>query len=231
MSEQWLIPGCGYVDEEHDSTQWLIPGCGYVGEVTGAVFTLPVVTLSATALQEIIDNASITLPITTLSVRAYNGSPPECVVMNTKISAVTEYNDYAFNSYARFNGVDLAANQNGIYAQDTTAVDDSVYKIKAHIKTGRVDVYNGTIQRLRNAYLTHESDGDVRLVTVADGTITRKYKLVKPQDSDGIIERRVKFERGIKDRVFDFKIENIDGSSMDIESLLILLEPIIGKKG
>ena len=171
-----------------------------------------------------------TLTAITLSVRAYNGSPPECVVMNTKTSAVSEYNDYAFNSYARFNGVDLAAGQNGIYAQDTTDVDDSVYKIKAHIKTGRVDVYNGTIQRLRNGYLNYESDGDVRITSVADKTATRTYYLALQAAISGIRERRIKFERGIRNRQFDFKIENIDGSSLEIEKFTIHTEPIISKR-
>lgn len=176
------------------------------------------------------NDGTITLPVITLSVRAYNGSPPECVVLNTKTSAVSEYNDYAFNSYARFNGVDLAANQNGIYAQDTTTVDDGVYKIKAHIKTKRVDVYNDSIYRLRNAYLKYESDGNVRITSVADKAATRTYNLALQPAISGVRERRVKFERGIRNRSFDFKIENIDGSSLEIDKFAILIEPIISKR-
>ena len=200
-----------------------------------ASLTLPQISLSATALQGEIGNLNVALVTLSTSFiiigRAYKGTPPDCVVMNTKINAVSEYEDYAFNSYTRFNGVNLAANQNGIYELDETSQDEGTYVIKAHIKSGEIDTYNGTIQRLRNAYLSHESDGDLQMVTKADDTITRKYSLVKPQDSSGIIERRIKFEKGIKDRVFDFKIENVNGSSMDIESMRVMLEPIIGKKG
>lgn len=197
-----------------------------------ATITLPLLVVVSTANGTII--GSITLPLISLSARAYKGSPPECVVMNTKLSAISEYKDYAFNSYARFNGVDLAANQNGIYSRDTSSTDNAGvddYKIKAHIRTGRIDVYDGMVQRLRNAYLSHESDGDLQFVTKADDTISRKYALVKQQDSAGIIERRIKFERGIRNRVFDFKVENIDGSSMEVDSFNIMLEPILGKKG
>lgn len=176
------------------------------------------------------NDAAITLPAITLSVRAYNGSPPECVVMNTKTFAVSEYKDYAFNSYAGFNGVDLAANQNGIYAMDTTSVDDGVYKIKAHIKTGVIDVYNGVINRLRNAWLNHETDGDIRLTSVADKSATRTYDLPFQNSISGIRERRIKFERGIRNRYFDFKIENINGSGLEIDKLTVLAEPIISKR-
>jgi hypothetical protein len=175
-------------------------------------------------------DTSLTLPMFTLLARAYRGSPPDCVVLNTKNTAVSEYLNYGFNSMTRFNDVFLIADQNGIYELDSSAEDEGGYKIKAAIKSGEIDTYNGNIQRLRNAWLNYESDGDLQLVTRADETITRKYALPL-QDASGIDERRVKFERGIRDRVFDFKIENVNGSSMDIESMRIMLEPIIGKKG
>lgn len=175
-------------------------------------------------------DVGITLPAITIIARSYNGSPPECVVMNTKTSSVSEYKDYAFNRFARVKGVDLAANQNGIYTQDTTGLDDAVYKIKAHIKTKRVDVHNGSINRLRNAYLIYESDGDVRISSVADKAGTRAYYLALQPAISGIRERRVKFERGVRNRHFDFKIENIDGSSLEVDKFTIHTEPIISKR-
>jgi hypothetical protein len=188
--------------------------------------TLPVITLSATAGRP---RASLTFPMFTVVARAYKGTPPETVVMNTKISAISEYKDYAFNSYTRFNGADLVANQNGIYEEDKSGVDDSVYKIKAHVRSGQVDIHNGTIHRLRNGFLSHETDGDVQVTSVAESAKTRKYYLTL-QDIQGIKERRVKFERGIKDRHFDFKIENVDGSSLEIDKFTVLTEPVISKR-
>ena len=126
--------------------------------------------------------------------------------------------------------MDLAANQNGIYAQDITSVDDGVYKIKAHIKTKRIDVHNGTIHRLRNSYLIYESDGDIRITSKADKVATRTYYLTLQPTISGIRERRVKFERGIRNRHFDFKIENINGSSLEIDKFTVHTEPIISKR-
>ncbi len=190
------------------------------------------------------NDVAITLPMTRLLGIAYKGTVPDTLVMNTINFAVTEYLNYAFNSFTRFNGKDLAANQNGIYELDNTNVDTpkvghvhvppqlhfDEYVIKAHIKSGQVDVYNGTVQRLRNAFLSYESDGDVRMTSVADKAATRTYYLGFQVAISGIRERRIKFERGIKNRRFDFKIENINGSSLEIDGLTILTEPIISKR-
>ncbi len=190
---------------------------------------LPIISLAGASSGD--DDGSSTLPVITLQARAYNGSAPECVVVNTRNFAVTEYVNYGFNSMARFNGANLIADQNGIYEQDTSDNDgpDS-YKIKAHVKSGRVDLHQGMIQRLRNGWLNYQTDGDIRVVTRADKKATRYYMLPYQSSLNGINERRVKFERGIRNRFFDFKIQNIEGSQMEIDKLTITLEPVVSKR-
>lgn len=174
----------------------------------------------------------ITLPIFVILGRAYKGSPPDCVVMNTRNFAVSEYKDYAFNSYTRFNSVNLSANQNGIYELDDTDTDEGAYTIKANVKSGIVDIHNGTINRLRDSYIVYKSDGDIRLISNADKKVTRRYLV--PQQINGINKnikkRRIKFERGIRNRFFDFNIENINGSELELELLRVFAEPIISKR-
>jgi hypothetical protein len=198
---------------------------------TGALvdITLPIFTVVAGEREGV----DVTLPLLILSARAYKGSAPECVVMNTKNFAISEYLNYGFNSMTRFNGVNLICDQNGIYEQDISDTDNAGiddYKIKSHIKSGQIDVYSGTMQRLRNAWINYESDGDIRLTTQGDNINTRKY-LINFDGKNGINERRIKFERGIRDRVFNFKTENINGSDMEIKSINITLEPLASGKG
>jgi hypothetical protein len=181
------------------------------------------------------NDGDITFPLLTPSVRAYRGSAPECVVINTKNFAVSEYRNHGFNSYTRFNGADLACDQNGVYEMGVAGTDDSsssAYKIKAAIKTGRVDTYKTRIYRLRNLWLNYQTDGDAMLTTVANKTKVRTYELpyANIQFLDEMVERRVKFERGIKDRYFDFKIENVDGADIEIDKITVMLEPIISKR-
>ncbi len=175
-------------------------------------------------------SGEVTLPSITLLIKGYRGTPPDCVVLNTNTFAISEYNNYGFNSMVKFNGKYIIADANGIYEQDSSNTDEGGYTINANVRSGEVDTYGRTVQRLRNGFLRYKSDGDIRLSTYADETTTRRYSLPL-QDSTKLNERRVKFERGIKDRVFDFNIENINGSSLDFESLRITLDPITGKKG
>lgn len=176
--------------------------------------------------------AGVALPAITVQGKAYKGSVPECIVMNTKLNAVSEYLNYPFNSYVKFNGVFLAANQNGIYELDNTSQDEATYNIKAHIKSRIVDMHNGTINRLRDSFVVYKSDGDIRLTSNADKKVTRTYLV--PQQINGINKnvkrRRIKFERGIRNRFFDFKIENVNGSEFELELLRVFTEPIISKR-
>jgi hypothetical protein len=192
---------------------------------------LPMFTLDSVALLE--TDIAVTLPIIILSARTYNGSAPECVVMNTKNFAVTEYINYGFNSMTEFNGEHLVADQNGIYKVDTSDTDNAGidnYVIKAHIKTGRVDIYKDNKNVIRNGWLNYQTDGSVQIVSTADKKATRTYMLPYHLGLSGINERRVKFERGIKNRFFDFKVQNVMGSQLEIDKLTITLEPVISKR-
>jgi hypothetical protein len=166
--------------------------------------------------------------------RAYTGTPPKCLAMNTKNFAVSEYKDFAFNSMTRFNGSDIVAGQNGIYELDDTDTDDTdvdSYKIKCHIKTGMVDTYERVITRMRDAYLTYRGEDDMELSVLADKSSNRHYTIENNYSNDNLIKiKRIKFERGIKNRHFDFKIANIVGGAMEIEKLKIALEPILSKR-
>jgi hypothetical protein len=202
------------------------------GEALGAVgvVLLPILSMGTNT-----GDIATTLPLFIISARGIQGSVPQCVVLNTKIFAVSNYLNYWFNSFTRFNGVDLACDQNGVYSMDTSSTDDSstsAFKIKAAIKTGRMDTYKERIQRLRNLWLNYQTDGDANVITTANQTKVRTYLLpyVNVENLDEMIERRVKFERGIKDRYFDFKIENVDGADIEIDKITVMLEPVLSKR-
>jgi hypothetical protein len=178
-------------------------------------------------------NGDVTTGALTVISRAYKGSAPECVVMNTKNLAVTEYVGYGFNSMTEFNGEYLIADQNGIYEADTSDTDNAGiddYAIKAHIKTGRIDIHKNNKNKLANAWINYQTDGNIQLVTTGDKKATRTYLLPYHLGLSGINERRVKFEKGIRNRFFDFKIQNIIGSQLEIDKIAIMLEPVVSKR-
>ncbi len=145
------------------------------------------------------------------------------LVTNTRNFAITEYSNFAFNSMCQFNGKYLYAKSDGIY--EGGGNNDNGTQIVASYKTGAIDTYTTEIQRLRDAYLTFRSDGDVQLFSVGDEINARAYFITSSVGST-IHERRVKFERGIKDRHFNIGISNVNGSTLEVDSIKVLTEPI-----
>ena len=145
------------------------------------------------------------------------------LVANTRNFTISEYSNFAFNSMCKFNGKFLYAKSDGIY--EGGGDSDNATNIEASYKTGAVDIYATEIQRLRDAYLTFRTNGDIQLFSVGDEVNARTY-FITSSPGDTIHERRVKFERGIKDRHFNFGISNINGSTLEVDSAKILSEPI-----
>ncbi len=145
------------------------------------------------------------------------------LVANTRNFAISEYGNFAFNSTCKFNGKFLYAKSDGIY--EGGGDSDNGTNIEASYKTGAVDIFATEMQRLRDAYLTFRTNGDIQLFSVGDEVNARVYFITSSQGST-IHERRVKFERGIKDRHFNFGISNMNGSTLEVDSAKILSEPI-----
>jgi len=199
------------------------------GEIFGGSGAGDLMLPSMTALGYVAGQIRITLPLLVLVVTRPDLATTFC--MNTK-GAMSEYAGYEFNSYCQFNDSVILAGSEGIYEADNTDHDGyQGFTILSRIRTGQFDTHlDGKTNRLRNGFVTYESDGGVRLSTTGDGTVARSYPVLT-ENVEGVIERRVKFERGIKNRVFDLKIENISGAKMQLEKVVLTLEPIQSRRG
>ncbi|MCP4257959.1 MAG: hypothetical protein GY774_10590 [Planctomycetes bacterium] len=145
------------------------------------------------------------------------------VVTNARNFAISNYAAFAFNSMAKFNGKYLFADTGGIY--EAGGNNDDGTQIDASYKTGITNINETEEQKLRDAYLNFRADGDIQLFSVGDEEVSRAYNITNSTD-DAIHERRVKFERGIRENYFNFGISNMNGSSFEIKTAKILTEPI-----
>jgi hypothetical protein len=145
------------------------------------------------------------------------------LVINTRNFAISEYSNFGFNSMCKFNGKYLYAKSDGIYEEGGN--DDNGTQIDASYKTGAVDIYATEVRRLRDAFLNIRSNGDIQLFSVGDEVNTRTYP-ISLSTAGTIHERRVKFERGIRDRHLSFGVSNVNGSTLEVSSIKILTEPI-----
>lgn len=144
-------------------------------------------------------------------------------VMNTENFAVSEYQNYPFNSFAEINKQYYGANGNGIYLLEGS--DDAGTNIDATFTVGKIS-FGNTMSRADNAYLALRSDGAMLLKTVADDGVERWYEL---ESSDWTLrDMRVKMGRGVKSRYWQFTISNVDGANFEVDELVLL--PIILKR-
>jgi hypothetical protein len=162
---------------------------------------------------------SLSLPAPTINITGGK----KTLVANSRNFAISEYSSFAFNSMGRLNGKFLYANAGGIY--EGGGDDDDGTKIDASYKTGAIDIFTTEKQLLRDSYLNFRSDGDIQLFSVGEELNLRAYTITNSANAT-LHERRVKFERGIKDRHFSFGVSNINGSTLEVDTARILTEPV-----
>jgi hypothetical protein len=196
-----------------------------------ADITIEVVTLSLGLAQGTPSEHGDVSPSTVLLETALSLHSPEInitndiktIVANTRNFAISEYASFAYNSMCKFNGKYLYAKADGIY--EGGGDDDNGTDIDASYKTGSIDTFATEVQKLRNAFCNFRSNGDIQLFSVGDKIHARSYTIIN-STVDTIHERRVKFERGIRQRHFNFGVSNVNGSTLEVDSIKILTEPI-----
>src|SRR5690606_33481148 len=88
--------------------------------------------------------------------------------MNTRTGAVTEYGNYAFNSFANFGNVYLGASDQGVH--ELRGDTDDGEDIIARLRSGYLQFGGTHLSRLKAAYISARGEGDVYLkIITADG--------------------------------------------------------------
>ncbi|MHB8388041.1 MAG: hypothetical protein ACYDBH_00505 [Acidobacteriaceae bacterium] len=142
-------------------------------------------------------------------------------VLNTRKSILTQYGpEWQFNSYTRFNGVVLACGVIGGVILDTTPNDNGV-AIDARFRTGAESFGVSLLKRIPRIYCGIETDGDVIFRTITTEGGTRSYPL-NFNGVTGLQQRRVPVGKGPKSRYWAFEVENVNGSDMNLDDILVL---------
>jgi hypothetical protein len=191
---------------------------------------LSTLTLTAGIAGDVVVSGDVVAEVISLGIGLSTHAPTinitndvRTLVTNTRNFAISEYSSFGFNSMCLFNGKYLYAKSDGIY--EDGGDDDNGTQIDASYKTGAIDLYATEVRRPRDAFLNIRSNGDIQLFSVGDEVNTRSYP-ISLSTAETIHERRVKFERGIRDRHLSFGVSNVNGSTFEISSIKILTEPI-----
>ena len=141
-------------------------------------------------------------------------------VLNTRKSPLTEYSNFAFNSYAVFNGKVIAAGASGLVElglQD----DDAGTAIASTATLGEESFGSSLHKRVPRIYLGHAATGDLRFSTITVEGGTRTYAL----DWNGVTgtqQRRVPVGKGPRSRFWSFSVSNVEGSDFEINDVLVM---------
>ena len=144
--------------------------------------------------------------------------------MNLFNQVISTYSNFNFNSIACFNGTYLGATDTGIYPLGGKT--DNGNDIDSDIKSGSMDFGDTLIKYLRDAWLTHRTDGNLKLRVWVDEDTTFIIEERTSIISNQIHEERLKPPRGLKGRFYTIELKNISGADFDIDSLNLLVESI-----
>lgn len=144
-------------------------------------------------------------------------------VLNTENEAITQYDNYNFNSISN----NMGAMSDGIY--ELSGEDDEGTAIAAHFKTSLMDFKSSIHKQCPYAYIGLTSDGELMLKTITEQhgkKNERWYKFNHPKDA--MDTARVQLGRGVKSRYWQYEISNISGADFDIDSIELL--PLVLKR-
>ena len=184
--------------------------------------TIPIDRISITGLRSVEGVLSLSVPLLTVAFAMLSSTSPT-MVMNLRNKALTIYENYDFNSLCRFNDRHFGATSTGIYDLDLGDTDNGTL-IEWNFKTGYLDLEQKFKKKLRQAWFSYKSNGDLIVTVVLPVGTEYEYPL------DGIYQTetglRVKFGKGIRTKYFALDVKNVDGSTIDLDELKIHFEKI-----
>ncbi len=141
--------------------------------------------------------------------------------VNTRIGAVSEYDNYPFNSFAIIGGRPFASADDGIY--ELTGDDDEGTPIHASVYTGLTDFGSSVLKRLPSAWIGLTSSGEMvlKVVTTDKGFKKENWYRMAARPEGSPVDSRFSPAKGLLGRYWGFKLENIDGADFQLDSLKV----------
>lgn len=216
---------------------------GLPGSIAAASVSMEEMRAAATSLHTNVANAAATMRPMRAYARATaaGGSTYRTWVVNARNEAVTEYQNYAFNSYAPFGGSHFAAGPGGIFRLDGAA--DGTDDIDWAVRTGLLDGRNSRgvsmglrateaaqLKRLEEVLMSIRADGPMRLRVWSDDSTYFDYTIA-PSRIDALHQVRAKIGRGLRSRFFRVELAGIDNTAAEIHTLQLPMIPLRRRVG
>ena len=142
-------------------------------------------------------------------------------VMNARSGAVTEYDDFAFNSFAMLGNSYMGASDQGLF--ELLGDDSDGRDIIPRIKSGYFKFGGMKLSSMRSAYIGLRGGGDFVLRIITGDGKTYDYA-AKPQD---MRTTRVRMGKGLRAHYFAFELIG-DGADFDLDAIEFV--PIVNQR-
>ena len=141
--------------------------------------------------------------------------------INTRTGAVTEYQNYSFNSFCQNGHKYLGASASGLYELDGD--DDAGSDIIAQIKSGFAQFGGSKYSSFKAAYLGMRGDGDIILKLETGDNKSYTYQTVI-QDMQST---KVRLGKGLRARYFSFELIST-GPDFDLDTIEFI--PLVAQR-
>lgn len=215
---------------------------GTVGLIADVSLAVPAIQANASAVAGLVANASMNLATPRLALTAVVGvignlraslSAPIAelaalveltqvmtLVMNTRTTALSEYDAYAFNSFAVIDGKYYAAGPDGLFRIDVGDVDeaDTANEIQASFMFGANKLGSAGIKRVSDCYAAMRASGEMKFRLHVDEQDPVEYA-INPLAIDRLKQRRSLVGKGARGKYWQLQFENTNGCDFDFDSI------------
>ena len=195
-----------------------ISGAVQINDVANGAITIPFFTVANQTLYHVYADGAVTLPMFTIFTGISRITDQVSMVMNIRNRALSNYNNYNFNSFCQFNGKPLGANKTEIFDL-SSGIQDDHNEMDWNFRFPFIDLEMKTKKHMRQAWISFKSNGDIIVTVILPDGTEYEYDLIGYEvTEDGV---RVKFGKGIKSKyvALDFKSKN--GSTIDLDTIRI----------
>lgn len=154
------------------------------------------------------------------AVRFDNGSERFAgYTLNLRTSAVTEYENYHFNSMTLVGGRAYGAREDGVYRLEGDT-DDGV-PIDAFVRTGVLDL--DSLSRVVKAWIGLTSNGEMVLKTITtdDGKKKEHWYTMTRRPQGAPVESRFNPAKGVTSTFWQWELANVDGAYFELDMLKV----------
>lgn len=139
-------------------------------------------------------------------------------VFNTSNRAVTEYQNYRFNSYARIGGNYYGAGPDGFIKLDGTT--DAGANINWSLRTGQLDDKDIKLKRLPEVVMGLRASGPIRVRVRPDDNTFTDYML-PAINTQTLRQQRVKCGKGVRGRYFAVELQGVNNATLELDSMQV----------